>query len=199
MVRAAREFFPSPEYGHLKKLLIATASFCSSTDIEVDEDYVPDVTVADNDYRKNHFLDLNKPLIMQVWYGNFSKAFYLKQVHQPRYLPQPARLFGPWYLEILTRTSWYVVPVFWLPITAYLVYKSLQQQSYIDEATGELVFGQLSALRLTAGGFLLGNFVWTLLEYGFHRFLFHLDDYLPDHPAALLLHFGMHGVHHYLP
>merc|ERR1712072_1119717 len=81
------------------------------------------------------------------------------QVHQPRYLPQPARLFGPWYLEIFTRTSWWVVPMIWLPITAFLVFKSLDQQSYVEPVTGELVFGQLSALRTTIGSFLLGNVV----------------------------------------
>lgn len=38
-----------------------------------------------------------------------------------------------------------------------------------------------------------------LLEYGMHRFLFHIDEYLPDHPAALTLHFLLHGIHHYIP
>jgi hypothetical protein len=47
--------------------------------------------------------------------------------------------------------------------------------------------------------FFFGNFCWTLLEYGFHRFLFHVDRILPDTPAFLTLHFLMHGVHHYLP
>lgn len=32
-----------------------------------------------------------------------------------------------------------------------------------------------------------------------HRFLFHIDEYLPDHPAALTLHFLLHGIHHYIP
>ena len=32
-----------------------------------------------------------------------------------------------------------------------------------------------------------------------HRFLFHLDDFLPDHPYALTLHFLLHGIHHYVP
>lgn len=32
-----------------------------------------------------------------------------------------------------------------------------------------------------------------------HRFLFHIDEYLPDKPAFLTLHFLMHGIHHYLP
>jgi len=32
-----------------------------------------------------------------------------------------------------------------------------------------------------------------------HRFLFHIDEHLPDHPAALTLHFLLHGIHHYIP
>lgn len=51
----------------------------------------------------------------------------------------------------------------------------------------------------TLACFLLGNLIWTLLEYGFHRFLFHVDRLLPDMPAFLTFHFLMHGVHHYLP
>jgi len=47
--------------------------------------------------------------------------------------------------------------------------------------------------------FALGVVIWTLLEYTLHRFLFHVDEWLPDHPAFLTLHFLLHGVHHYLP
>ena len=47
--------------------------------------------------------------------------------------------------------------------------------------------------------FVFGNFMWTLLEYGFHRFLFHVDYYLPDHPKFLMIHFLLHGIHHYMP
>ena len=45
----------------------------------------------------------------------------------------------------------------------------------------------------------IGNFLWTLLEYMLHRFLFHIDELLPDHPMAILLHFLLHGIHHYVP
>lgn len=55
------------------------------------------------------------------------------------------------------------------------------------------------AWSLAFACFLVGNLAWTLLEYGFHRFLFHVDRLLPDMPAFLTLHFLMHGVHHYLP
>jgi len=47
--------------------------------------------------------------------------------------------------------------------------------------------------------YIFGNFFFTFLEYTMHRFLFHVDYYLPDKPVFLMLHFLMHGVHHYLP
>ncbi|KAJ3725314.1 hypothetical protein C8R42DRAFT_567950, partial [Lentinula raphanica] len=47
--------------------------------------------------------------------------------------------------------------------------------------------------------FFIGNFIWTLLEYIFYRFLFHVDYCLPDKPIFLLLHFLLHSVHHCMP
>lgn len=56
-----------------------------------------------------------------------------------------------------------------------------------------------TALAKTIVSFLIGNVVWTILEYTLHRFLFHVDYYLPDANWALTLHFLLHGIHHYLP
>ena len=42
-------------------------------------------TDYDDDIKKHKFLDLNKPLLMQVLFGGFSKDFYLDQVHRPRH------------------------------------------------------------------------------------------------------------------
>jgi 4-hydroxysphinganine ceramide fatty acyl 2-hydroxylase len=47
--------------------------------------------------------------------------------------------------------------------------------------------------------FFAGNVIWTILEYTLHRFLFHVDHYLPEQNWALVLHFLLHGIHHYLP
>lgn len=41
--------------------------------------FQPEDTETAEDYRKNRFLDLERPLIMQVWNSNFSKGFYLQQ------------------------------------------------------------------------------------------------------------------------
>jgi hypothetical protein len=140
-----------------------------------------------------------------------SKSFYLQQVHQPRHLAESARLFGPAYLECFTKTAWYVVPTFWLPIVAYLFVRSAMQFdaprpafSFSHPASNipslDAVMNVSSrAWSLTFACFLVGNLIWTLLEYGFHRLLFHVDRLLPDTPAFLTIHFLIHGVHHYLP
>jgi len=189
-------------YDILKDLqvgLIGNSESTCNDETVIDEHYKPEYTSEEKDYERNQFLDLKRPLIMQVWNANFSKNFYLQQVHQPRYLPEPARLFGPSYLEMLTRTSWYVVPLFWGPITIYLFRQSLLQQASISSITGEMDYYSTNAIFNTILCFLTGNVIWTILEYTLHRFLFHVDEYLPDRPFFLMLHFLLHGIHHYLP
>ncbi|KAF2461769.1 hypothetical protein BDY21DRAFT_640 [Lineolata rhizophorae] len=149
------------------------------------EDDLSRPTDAASDYNKHKFLDLDKPLLMQVWNGGFSKDFYLEQVHRPRHYRggDSAPLFGN-FLEPLSLTPWWVVPTVWLPPVAYGTWLAGQ--------------GLPSAFHLVAY-WLSGLFIWTLVEYGLHRFLFHIDYYLPDNRVGITLHFLLHGVHHYLP
>lgn len=177
------------------------------------DDFHPDDTDVAADFEKCEFLDLRRPLLRQVWEGRFSKSFYLSQVHQPRHVAESARLFGPDYLEVLTRTAWYVVPIFWLPIAAYLFLLSAVQWTYsapyarsFFPYTSPPTFSVEALLNVpgisfiwTSMCFLLGNAIWTIIEYMVHRFLFHVDKLLPDRPVFLMLHFLTHGVHHYLP
>nr|CAG8476180.1 4437_t:CDS:2 [Entrophospora candida]CAG8506207.1 3921_t:CDS:2 [Entrophospora candida] len=136
-----------------------------------------------HDYQKEKFLDLNKPLFSQMLNYNFNKEFYLNQIHRPRHISYSAKLFGNDYLELLTKTPWYIIPIVWIPIVIY--------HGYIASKTlNSTTFSIL---------FLSGIVIWTLLEYALHRFLFHIDKFLPDHPYALTLHFTIHGIHHYLP
>ncbi|CAN6668694.1 ceramide very long chain fatty acid hydroxylase Scs7p [Trichomonascus vanleenenianus] len=135
------------------------------------------------DYKKNQFLDLNKALLWQVLFGKFTKKFYLEQVHKPRHYGKgSAPIFGN-FLEPLTKTPWFVVPIIWIPVDIYAASIAL-------EGLSPLVFVLTYAM---------GLFIWSLLEYLMHRFLFHLDDYLPENQIAFTLHFLLHGVHHYLP
>lgn len=103
------------------------------------------------------------------------------------------------------------MPTLWLPIAATMFYLSTVQ---FTPETADFSFKALvSCLRsatipplpsatsvvYTSLLWSVGCLLWTLLEYGFHRFVFHIDYYLPDHRAAIFLHFMMHGIHHFLP
>ncbi|ODV63487.1 fatty acid alpha-hydroxylase ASCRUDRAFT_28984 [Ascoidea rubescens DSM 1968] len=136
-----------------------------------------------SDYKKHKFLDLNKPLLLQVLYGHFSKDFYLDQVHRPRHYGKgSAPLFGN-FLEPLSLTPWWIVPTLWLPVDFYILSIALANLP----------------LYYSLSMFALGLFIWTLIEYCMHRFLFHLDHYLPNNSLAFMIHFLLHGVHHFLP
>lgn len=113
------------------------------------------------DYREYQFLDLSKPLLMQVWNGGFQKDVYLKEVHRPRHYPggESAPLFGN-FLEPLTKTAWYVIPMVWLPPAMY--------GSFI-------AYQNLPSLFQFISYWLTGLGLWTLIEYGLHRGLFHID------------------------
>jgi len=57
----------------------------TNPEFEYEDGWEPTDTDERSDWEKNQFLDLDRPLIMQVWNSEFSKSFYLQQVHQPRY------------------------------------------------------------------------------------------------------------------
>jgi 4-hydroxysphinganine ceramide fatty acyl 2-hydroxylase len=132
----------------------------SATGLASAEDLSKETDII-TDYKKHKFLDLNRPLLMQMWFGGFSKDFYLEQVHRPRHYKggESAPLFGN-FLEPLSRTAWYVVPIVWLPPVAYGTY-------IVGEGCG--------GRAVEAAYWLLGLFLWTFFEYILHRFLFHLD------------------------
>ncbi|KZT41601.1 oxidoreductase [Sistotremastrum suecicum HHB10207 ss-3] len=160
---------------------------------------------TETDCDKCHFLDISKPLVRQVWEGNLNKAFYMQQVHQPRHSAHSARMFESDYLEVFTRTSWYIVPLFWSPVALYFFIRSSLQFTGIHlpllwipqyaDLTSILPASTLKTLL----SFFVGNFLWTILEYGTHRLFFHIDDWLPDSRIFLTAHFMMHGIHHFLP
>lgn len=43
------------------------------------EEVEPSQTQTEEDYQRNHFIDLRQPLLMQVLRSNYSKSFYLDQ------------------------------------------------------------------------------------------------------------------------
>ncbi|KAF2084870.1 fatty acid hydroxylase [Saccharata proteae CBS 121410] len=159
------------------KAVFAATGLASAEDLSRETDVT-------TDYKTHKFLDLNRPLLPQVWTGGFSKAFYLEQVHRPRHYKggESAPLFGN-FLEPLSKTAWYVVPIVWLPPVAYGTWLCAMALPGIQ----------------TSLYWVLGLCIWTLVEYMMHRFLFHLDEWLPDNRVGITLHFLLHGIHHYLP
>lgn len=165
--------------GDLKQKPVYAATGMSSA-----EDLSRETDTA-TDFKTHKFLDLNRPLFPQIWYGGFSRDFYLEQVHRPRHYRggDSAPLFGN-FLEPLSKTAWWVVPMIWLPLVAYGTYYGFKGLSTTSEAVAY---------------WCLGVFLWTLVEYGLHRCLFHVDKYLPDNRVGITAHFLLHGIHHYLP
>jgi 4-hydroxysphinganine ceramide fatty acyl 2-hydroxylase len=94
-------------------------------------------------------------------------------------------LFGYAALEIFSKTPWWVIPLVYIPISSYLM--------------GSAVLESGLTLASSVVLFAIGITFWTFIEYTLHRFLFHLDDLLPDHPVAFSAHFLFHGIHHFLP
>lgn len=133
----------------------AATGMSSADDLSRETDF-------ETDYKTHKFLDLNKPLLMQVWCGGFTKKFYLEQVHRPRHYKggDSAPLFGN-FLEPLSKTPWWVIPTLWLPQIAFGLYVCARG---LDSP--------LSAAAYWGGGLSL----WTLIEYTLHRCLFHLDE-----------------------
>lgn len=154
------------------------------TGMSCEEDLSKDTDI-DTDYKTHKFLDLSRPLFPQIWFGCFSKEFYLDQVHRPRHYRggESAPLFGN-FLEPLTKTPWWMIPTLWGPPVVYGLYLA---SSGFDRGL------------VQAGFYVFGFCVWSLLEYILHRFLFHLDYYLPDNRVGITAHFLLHGIHHYLP
>lgn len=133
-----------------------TTGMTGEEDLSVETDYT-------QDFKTHKFLDLNKPLFPQLLFSNFSKEFYLEQIHRPRHYKggESAPLFGN-FLEPLSKTAWYVVPIIWLPLVAY----------------GTMVgVGGLGNPLAAVAYWVGGVFIWTLIEYLLHRFLFHVDRY----------------------
>ncbi|KAL4335475.1 hypothetical protein GQ457_07G009410 [Hibiscus cannabinus] len=128
--------------------------------------------------RKGFIVDLNKPLVHQV--GHLGET-YQEWVHTPILTEKSHRFFKSDFMEMLSRTVWWVVPIVWLPVAFYFI-----RMSYTMGHT----------LLIVAILSVLGAFVWTFLEYSFHRFLFHIDT---KSYWGNTFHYLIHGYHHKHP
>jgi 4-hydroxysphinganine ceramide fatty acyl 2-hydroxylase len=110
---------------------------------------------------------------------------YCRFINEPKHLVNPVRdlkLFDSNYLEVLSKTPWWGVPLCWCP---YLL---------------NAIFASPLSVMGTIGTIALGIFLWTFGEYILHRFVFHAEDYwLPYSRIAMASHFLFHGIHHAFP
>src|SRR5438046_5170487 len=95
---------------------------------------------------------------------------------------ETVRMFESDFMEFFSRVHPVIPLILYLPVVGYMLYLSLWQR-------------QLPILAVVAL-FLLGNLLWTLLEYLIHRYIFH---YEPKTRIGKRLHYIIHGVHHDYP
>ncbi len=126
--------------------------------------------------------DLEKPILHQLWSETYSKKEYFNWIHKP--IPKTIRIFESNYLEIFTKTPWFVVPTCWIP---YIFSIWLQYAPNVDFTTFVFLI-------------MIGAFVWPMFEYTFHRFVFHVSERLiPEYNICYCVHFLLHGLHHLCP
>ncbi|WP_394849487.1 sterol desaturase family protein [Pendulispora brunnea] len=96
--------------------------------------------------------------------------------------PQTTRMFESDFLEWFSRIHPATPFIAWIPVSAFVVYRSVSRH---DLPVSGVV-----------GLFFLGVFAWTFVEYILHRYVFH---WTKDTPLGRRIHFLMHGVHHDFP
>ncbi|NWR60104.1 FA2H hydroxylase, partial [Bucorvus abyssinicus] len=141
-------------------------------------------------------VDWQKPLLWQVGYLGEK---YDEWVHQP--VDRPIRLFHSDFLECLSKTAWYVVFIVWAPVVLYLSwvsYTSLAQGNTRLFSSFTTEYSIPVHKYFFPFIFLLGMFLWSLLEYLIHRFVFHMKPPASNY-YLITLHFLLHGQHHKSP
>lgn len=84
--------------------------------------------------------------------------------------------------QFFTRTPWWMIPLIWMPVICWLVSISFQRG--------------LTPLQV-AYALVAGIFIWTLLEYSLHRFVFHIKTesyWLVLSLLTLYLSLWLHGM-----
>ncbi|KAI1890081.1 hypothetical protein AGOR_G00169540 [Albula goreensis] len=165
-----------------------------NTEEEEEEQQPSDVSRCSTVDPETDLVDWQKPLAWQV--GHLGEK-YDAWVHQP--VDRPLRFFQNSLMEATTKTSWYMVPLVWIPLVLYLSWYSYttlaQENTRLFLTTEHSVMVHSYCFPVI---FLLGMLFWTLMEYCIHRFLFHMRP--PAHNYYLItLHFLLHGQHHKSP
>lgn len=92
------------------------------------------------------------------------------------------RMFKSNFMESLSKVHWTVPLFIFIPIILFFIFRSVFI-SYL---------GTINTILFYFGGL----FIWTIIEYILHRFVFH---YHPKSEWGKKIHWTFHGVHHDYP
>ncbi|KAL2631337.1 hypothetical protein R1flu_016023 [Riccia fluitans] len=127
---------------------------------------------------KKFQIDLTKPIVPQV--GYLGKD-YDEWVHTPIISKESPRFFESDFMESVSRTKWWTIPLVWGPIVLLS-----QMRAY--------KFGVPLAMLLP--WMIVGSGFWSFFEYLIHRFLFHMK---AETYWTATAHYVLHGFHHKHP
>lgn len=132
-------------------------------------------------------IDWNKPVLSQV--AKLGRN-YKDWIHSP--VHRHVRLFHSDFMELCSVCPWWLVPLIWIPYSVYMMWLATTNNStYIPWIPDTEPLGWTRVFALLP----LGYFIWTLIEYLLHRFVFHMEPWYSS-GFSLQFHFIMHGQHH---
>uniref|UniRef100_A0A7S3K966 Fatty acid 2-hydroxylase n=1 Tax=Euplotes crassus TaxID=5936 RepID=A0A7S3K966_EUPCR len=128
------------------------------------------------------------PKLGTVWqvFSNLNHEEYNNFINDPKHLTRPDdehRMFATSWIEFFSRTPWYHVALFWTPIASYKLYEGSFELTPL-----EFILTCIFAI-----------ICWTFAEYALHRFVFHMEVYMPDNAYFRATHYIFHGIHHAFP
>lgn len=144
-------------------------------------------------------IDLSKGYFYQIWKLSYKQ--YMEVIDNPVTIPFYVPLFDAKYLDIFSRTTWHTILAIWVPVALVHFYFGLTKEYDVLSAVDSYIkldspsFSWIYVFILFASAIL----AWSLAEYSLHRFLFHMEKWMPDQALYRYLAFIIHGVHHALP
>ena len=167
----------------------------SSVGSDDDEHIEKHIGQANSPYNP-HSVDITKPLLRQVSLlgkaGTYERWVFTPDTSLAN--GQSLKFFENPILEGLSQSPWYFVPVVWLPVACYALVSGWMKVL----GNGLDHFWQSISANVTIAfiSFTFGWHLWHLMEYSFHRFVFHS---IPSGALGAKLHFAIHGCHHKAP
>nr|XP_039248707.1 fatty acid 2-hydroxylase-like [Styela clava] len=148
---------------------------------------------VDKQAPSSDIVNWSKPVLWQV--GHLGEKYH-DWVDSP--VDKSLRLFKSDFVEYFSSTSWYVIPIVWIPVILLLLLTTYWNYTEI------LFFPNVQSLTFSCSihvlpfAYIGGIFMWTFLEYALHRWLFHASPPVSSY-WLITLHFLLHGQHHKVP